>query len=139
MFEVKALGLFFRGYRCYRYPHLCGHGMYLVVVAQLVLAFFLALFFVFFSVDAAVSAFVGGLCCGVPNSFFVWRVFRYRGVSAARSVVRSFYLGGVGKFFLTVVAFILVFTLVKTVEVVPLFVAFIVVQLGGLFVSVLVG
>ena len=62
----------------------------------------------------ATSAFLGGLACAIPNAYLVWKAFRYRGASAAQKIARSFYQGEAGKFALTVLAFVLIFTLVKT-------------------------
>ena len=112
-----------RGYSYLRNP-----AMHRVIVAQLVATFLLALLLLPVSVNTAVSAFVGGLCCGIPNAFLIWKAFQYRGASAAKAIVSSFYLGEIGKFVLTILAFVLVFTLIKPVEPWALFGAFFVVQ-----------
>ncbi len=111
-----------------KYPHLRKPAMHRVSVAQFVVTLLLSLILLPVSINTAVSAFMGGLCCSIPNAFLIWKAFRYRGASAAKQIASSFYQGEAGKFVLTIMAFVLVFTLVKPVEPLALFGAFAVVQ-----------
>lgn len=109
-----------------------------VVVAQFIVNAVLsaALFPLGFTV--ALSAWLGGLCCLVPNAYFIWRAFRFSGAGVAKLITRSFYQGEAGKLALTAVMFMLTFTLVKPVEPVALFGAFILVQMVNWFTPLLV-
>ncbi|MDD7804085.1 MAG: F0F1 ATP synthase subunit I [Endozoicomonas sp. (ex Botrylloides leachii)] len=132
MLEVKtiqrSLLLRHKENRVSRHPYLRGPSMHRVIIAQLSATIFLSITFLSFSKNAAVSAFLGGLCCSIPNAYFIWKAFRYKGASAAQQIVSSFYQGEAGKFVLTVLAFVMVFTLIKPIMPVALFSAFFIVQ-----------
>ncbi len=53
----------------------------------------------------AYSALLGGLIAVVPNIYFASLAFRYSGARAANDVAKSLYVGEVGKFVLTAMAF----------------------------------
>lgn len=111
-----------------RYPHLQQPRFYRVVVAQLLTTVSLTLLLLPLGKSFAVSALSGGLACSIPNAYLVWRAFRYRGASAAQEIVRSFYQGEAGKFALTILAFILIFTLIPSIEPLAMFGAFALIQ-----------
>jgi len=77
---------------------------------------------------AAKSAIIGGLICWLPNCYFAFRAFRYRGARAARQIVRSFYAGEAGKMALTVLLFAVVFINVRPLHALALFMGFTAVQ-----------
>lgn len=122
-----------------RYPHLRRPAVYRVVLAQLLTTLCLTLFLLPMGAAHATSAFLGGLACAIPNAYLVWKAFRYRGANAAQKIARSFYQGEAGKFALTMLAFVLIFTLVKPVEPLSLFGAFVLVQAVNWFTPLLVG
>lgn len=99
-----------------------------VIVAQLLVSAVLALALLPLGITFTLSSLLGGLCCSLPNAYFVWRAFRYRGARSAKLIVSSFYRGEAGKLVLTSAGFILVFTLVKPLEPLALFGSFITVQ-----------
>lgn len=72
----------------------------------------------------ALCVLLGGLIYWIPNAYFTLYAFRFRGAQAAAAVLRSMYRGETGKFMLTVVGFALVFTLVKPIEPISLFVSY---------------
>lgn len=111
--------------------------MHRVVFAQLALTLLLALMLLPVGITYALSSLAGGLCCALPNAYFVWRAFRYRGARSAKLIVSSFYLGEVGKLALTAAGFILVFTQVQSLEPFALFGGFIAVQAVNWFVPLL--
>lgn len=121
------------------YAYLRRPAMYRVVVAQLLTTFCLSLLLLPSGVVYAISAAVGGLACAIPNGYLVWKLFQYRGAHAAQKIVKSFYQGEAGKFALTMLAFVLIFTLIDTIEPVVLFGAFIAVQLVNWFTPLLIG
>ena len=81
-----------------------------------------------FGFKVILSSISGGLCCALPNAYFVWRAFRFRGARQARQIVSSFYHGAAGKLLLTVAGFVVVFTVVKPAAPLALFGSFIAVQ-----------
>lgn len=102
----------------------------LLLVWQLVTAFGAGVVgFLLAGVAGGGSALIGGLICWLPNCWFAYRAFRYRGARAARRIVRSFYAGEAGKMALTVLLFAVVFINVKSVNALALFAGFAGVQL----------
>ena len=81
------------------------------------------------SSSAAISAMAGGFIVFLPNCYFAWRAFRYRGARAARLIVRSFYAGVTGKILLTAALFVLVFVNLKPLNAPAVFIGFISVQM----------
>lgn len=72
----------------------------------------------------AYSALLGGLVSIGPNAYFTRWAFRYSGAKAAADVARSFYRGEAGKFLLTALLFASVFALVRPLDVVVFFLAY---------------
>ncbi|MDR5860119.1 F0F1 ATP synthase assembly protein I [Halomonas eurihalina] len=62
--------------------------------------------------SGAFSALAGGAVAFLPNAFFAWRVFGYRGARHAKNIANGFYRAEAGKFGLTVALFTLVFVAV---------------------------
>ncbi len=83
----------------------------------------------FFGDVAGYSALLGSLVCVLPNAFLALRLAVPRRDPGARALVRAAYLGELGKLALTVLLFVLVFTLVKPLSAAALFAAFIATQL----------
>ena len=121
-----------------QYSHLQQPKMHRVVVAQLLATFCLTLLILPFGTAEAISALAGGLACSIPNAFLVWRAFRYRGASAAKKIARSFYQGEAGKFALTALGFVLIFTLIPSVKPLPLFGAFALIQAVNWFTPLII-
>ena len=93
-----------------------------------------------FNSISAYSILLGGLIFWLPNTYFSVYAFRFHGASAAVQILRSMYLGEVGKFVLTLVGFALTFTTVQPLNVISLFIAYISMVLSHyLFVSCFVG
>lgn len=61
------------------------------------------------------SLFYGGCIAVVPQAWFAWRVFQYRGARSAAQIARASYAGEVAKFVLTVCGFAAVFALVRPI------------------------
>jgi len=89
-----------------------------------------ALFWGFTGVVSAYSALLGGLTCVIPNAFLALRLLVPRRDPGAGALIRAAYLGEVGKLALTVIMFILVFTLVQPLAAGALFTGFIAAQLA---------
>ena len=75
---------------------------------------------------AGKSLLCGGLVFLVPQAWFAWRVFRYRGAGAARQVVQGFYRAEAGKFLLGCAGFAAVFVGVRPLHAPAFFGAYIV-------------
>ena len=121
----------------HRYHWLQPAPVHRVIVAQLLVCVLLSLVLLPFGFNVILSSISGGLCCALPNAYFVWRAFRFRGARQARQVVSSFYLGAAGKLLLTVAGFVMVFTLVKPAAPLVLFGSFIAVQAVSWFAPLL--
>jgi len=101
-----------------------------VLLAQLGLSVVLAmLFWGFKGQVAAYSALLGGMTCVIPNAFLALRLAVPRRDPGAGALVNAAYIGELGKLALTVIMFVMAFTLVKPLAAMPLFVGFIGAQL----------
>lgn len=83
----------------------------------------------FWGSSAALGAMAGGLIVWLPNCYFAYRAFRYKGARAARLIVRAFYAGVTGKILLTAALFALVFVNMKPLNAAAVFAGFIGVQM----------
>ncbi len=83
----------------------------------------------FFGDVAGYSAVLGALVCVIPNAFLALRLALPRRDPGATALVRAAYIGEFGKLALTVLLFVLVFTLVKPLSAAALFAAFIATQM----------
>ena len=66
----------------------------------------------------AYSSMLGGVTAFIPNLYFGWQVNR-AALKSAKKAVNAFYLGGVGKWGLTIVLFVMAFH-VPNIEIFPL-------------------
>lgn len=73
----------------------------------------------------AYSVLLGGLTFIVPTGFFARQAFRFRGAQATQRIARAFYRGETTKFVLTAMAFALIFTLVKPLNLAALWLAYV--------------
>ncbi len=89
--------------------------------------------------EAALGAMLGGVIVWLPNCYFAFRAFKYRGARAARLIVRSFYAGAAGKMFLTAGLFTLVFVNLRPLNAPAVFIGFVVVQSLSWVVPLIVG
>ena len=76
------------------------------------------------------SAMLGGLTCVIPNAFLALRLTVPRQDSGAGALMRAAYVGELGKLALTIIMFIMVFTLVRPLAAGALFAGFIAAQLA---------
>ena len=111
----------------------------LLLIWQLVTAVTVGLAGFFWSQGVALAAFLGGMIVVLPNCYFAFRAFRYRGARAARLIVRSFYAGAAGKMMLTAGMFTLVFVNLKPLNAPAVFLGFAIVQMVNWIVPVVVG
>lgn len=87
------------------------------------------------SQEAALSAFIGGMICAIPNAYFIHKAFKYMGAQQVSHVLRSFYQGGTWKMVLTAIGFAAAYKLIHPLDFLALFSSFIVVQTVNVFAS----
>ncbi|MBD2857611.1 ATP synthase subunit I [Spongiibacter sp. KMU-158] len=73
---------------------------------------------------SAYSLLIGGMISVVSNAYFARQVFKYAGALRAREVERGFYKGEAGKFVAVMCFFAVTFALVKPINVMVLFAAY---------------
>lgn len=106
-----------------------------IIILQLGLSVVVALLAWQFGVSAAWSALLGGLVSTLPNGYFIWRAFYYRGARRSHEMVNALYQGAAWKFVLTAVLFALVFSMGWPLNFIALFAGFVAAQLGQMFSS----
>lgn len=67
---------------------------------------------------------IGGLIALLPQMYFAFYAFRFRGARAMRQVTHSFYRGEAGKFLLTCVLFALVYGAIEPREPIAVLLSF---------------
>ncbi len=89
--------------------------VYRITLAQFVALVPLCL--VLLAVDrvCAYSVLGGGLIAILPQAYFAFRAFRWRGARSAAAIMRAGYSGEVGKYLLTAAGFAAVFALVRPI------------------------
>ena len=97
-----------------------------IFTAQIIVLLFGSVALILVDIITAYSAFIGGLIAIVPNAYFARWAFRFSGAQASADVARSFYRGEAGKFLLTTILFASVFALIKPLNVVVIFLIYIV-------------
>jgi ATP synthase protein I len=87
---------------------------------------------------AGMSALLGGMTAVVPNGFLAARVLQPSRDESAKAMMRSAWLGEIGKLLLTALAFGVIFGFVRPIQPLAVFAGFIAAQLvvfGGLLVG----
>jgi ATP synthase protein I len=72
----------------------------------------------------AVSMFCGGLVAILPQAYFAVRAFRWRGARAAQTIARTSYGAVIGKFVLSAAGFAAVFSTVRPIDGLAVFVGY---------------
>ena len=78
---------------------------------------------------AAYSAWLGGLTALIPNVYFTYKAFQYFGARSIGVIVQAFWAGEMGKLILTAVFFAVLFLGVKPLNVLAVFIGYILVQM----------
>ncbi|WP_205342795.1 F0F1 ATP synthase subunit I [Denitrificimonas caeni] len=78
---------------------------------------------------AAYSAWLGGLTALLPNMYFTYKAFQYFGARSIAVIVQSFWAGEMGKLILTALLFAVLFLGVKPLNVLAVFIGYILVQM----------
>ena len=82
-----------------------------------------------FGIVAYYSAVLGALLVILPQAYFSWRVFRFRGAQFSQSVLKSFYVGETVKLLMTFSGFALIFSTIHPLKASVMMLMFIVGQL----------
>lgn len=98
-------------------------------VYQLILAAALSLISLIHSAELAIAIVAGALIQIIPNAYFAWQAFRFRGARYSQLIAQSFFRGEVGKYTMTLVGFATVFVIYPEVQVWAVFVSFVVLQI----------
>lgn len=99
-----------------------------ILFAQLGIAFGVAgVSWLVSGTTAAYSVLLGGAACVLPNAFLGARILAF-GAGTARTMMRSAYLGELGKIILTVLAFGMIFAFVRPLHAGLVFAGFIACQ-----------
>lgn len=107
--------------------------VYIAFIVQFLLCIAVALIALLtLNLVTAYSILLGGFISIVPNGYFAWKAFRYRGARNTPLIVKSFYAGETGKLIMTVVLFALVFAGVRPIDELAIIVSFIVNIIVGL-------
>ena len=85
---------------------------------------------------SAYSLLLGALICAIPNAYFAYKAFRYRGARAAQKIARELYTGEAIKLMLMGAGFALSFLYVRPLNVAALFSGFVLVHITGVLVFV---
>ena len=83
----------------------------------------------------ASSVLLGGLISALPNSYFAFHAFRYRGARNAEKIVKGFMRGELGKIIITIVLFALSFTLITNLNELALILGFVATHFVGVTMS----
>ena len=104
--------------------------MFRVIVFQAVVTGLIGLLFLLTQGwVAAYSAWLGGLTALLPNVFFTYKAFQYFGARSIAVIIQSFWAGQMGKLILTAVLFAVLFLGVKPLNVLAVFIGYILVQM----------
>ena len=106
--------------------------MFRVIVLQAAMAVLIGLLFgLMQGWVAAYSAWLGGLTALLPNMYFTYKAFQYFGARSIGAIVQSFWAGEMGKLILTAVLFAVLFLGVKPLNVLAVFIGYILVQMSS--------
>ncbi len=104
--------------------------MFRIIVLQTAMSALIGLFFwLTQGWIAAYSAWFGGMIALIPNVYFTYKAFQYFGARSIGAIVQSFWAGQMGKMILTAVLFAVLFLGVKPLNVLSVFVGYILVQM----------
>jgi ATP synthase protein I len=90
------------------------------ILAQLLATMLLSAALFAYDYTAAYSALTGGLIATLANALFALKVFRVKSEATPEVLLTAFYVGEISKFILTGTMFVIVFVLIKPLNVVAL-------------------
>lgn len=106
--------------------------VYIAIVIQVSVSMLAALVsWLMLDVVVAYSVLLGGLICSIPNGYFARKAFQFRGARASEKIVKSFYQGEAVKIALVVAGFGVVLKFVHPLNVLAVFLGYIVIHVTG--------
>ena len=97
---------------------------------QLIATMLLSAALLIYDFTVAYSAFIGGAIATLANAWFALKVFRVKSEAAPEVLLTAFYVGEIYKFILTGAMFVIVFVLVKPLNIVALLGVFFTIHLA---------
>ena len=89
----------------------------------------MALLVWFFDKTLAISALAGGMTACMANGYFAWKVFGRQQEASENQILSTCYKAEVGKIILTVSMFVVVFNLIKPLNVIALMSAYLLITM----------
>ncbi len=90
------------------------------ILAQLITTIVLSATLLIYDFTVAYSALAGGLIATLANAWFAIKVFRVKSKETPETLLVTFYVGEIVKFVFTAAMFVIVFVLIKPLNVVAL-------------------
>jgi ATP synthase protein I len=106
------------------------------ILAQLITTIVLSVTLLLYDITVAYSSLAGGLIATLANAWFALKVFRTRSKETPETVLATFYVGEIYKFVLTGAMFIIVFVLIRPLNVVALLGTYLIIHLTPAVVNV---
>ncbi|MFT5709490.1 MAG: ATP synthase protein I [Halioglobus sp.] len=103
--------------------------VYRISIIQLLILLGVSLILLALRIEWVISVLCGGLIAVLPQAYFAARTFRWRGAQSAQSIARSSYGGVVGKFIFSAAGFAVVFAMLRPVNGLAVFAAYIIMLL----------
>ena len=95
-----------------------------ILVWQWLITFCITIVLFFVKRDFALSAFLGGLVCALPNMYFARQIFTKRRIAVAHTLLRSVYIAEFIKLVLAIALLAIVLINYKEVHPIALFVTY---------------
>lgn len=106
------------------------------ILAQLITTIVLSMTLFIFDITVAYSSLAGGIIATLANAWFALKVFRTRSNETPETLLATFYVGEIYKFVLTGAMFIIVFVLIRPLNVVALLGTYLIIHLTPAVVNV---
>jgi ATP synthase protein I len=100
-------------------------AVYRISIIQLLILLGSSLILLGSQIEWAYSVLCGGLIAILPQAYFAARTFKWRGAQSAQSIARASYGGVVGKFMFSAAGFAVVFAMLRPINGLAVFAAYI--------------
>jgi len=100
-----------------------------ILVIQFVVSLMAAVLAGLFDKSYLLSVLAGGLIASLANGYFAWKVFAKQQEAGENQILSTYYKAEVGKIILTVSMFVVVFNLIKPLNVIALMSAYLLITM----------
>jgi len=100
-----------------------------IILIQFVTGLLVALLVWFFDKTQAISALAGGMTACLANGYVAWKVFGRQQEATENQILTTCYKAEVGKIILTVSMFVVVFNVIKPLNVIALMCAYLLITM----------